>query len=123
MTKHLVGQFLIRWLVCGLGLWVAAAILGAERLSIASGWDGVAGAGFLLAVVNMAVKPLLVLVSFPAIILSMGLFMLVLNGLTILIVSWLYSSLYVKNLWAAILAGIILGLVNYLVTRVLEDLK
>lgn len=123
MTKHLATRFLVRWLVSALGLWVAAALLGSSRLSISSGWDGVIGAGLLLALVNMALKPILVILSFPAIIFSLGLFMLVINGLTILIVSWLYSSLYVKDLWIAIVAGIILGLVNYLVSRVLEDLK
>jgi len=123
MTKHLLTRFLVRWLVSALGLWVAAALLGSGRLSIGSGWDGVIGAGLLLALVNMALKPILVILSFPAIILSLGLFMLVINGLTVLIVSWLYKSLYVKDLWVAIVAGIILGLVNYLVSRVLEDLK
>ncbi len=106
-----------------LGLWVAASLLGAERLSIGQGIGTVAGAGFFLALVNMALKPILVILSFPAIIFSLGLFMLVLNGFLILIVSWLYSPLYVKNLGMAIVAGAIVGLVNFLVSKVLEDVK
>jgi uncharacterized membrane protein YvlD (DUF360 family) len=39
-----------------------------------------------------------------------------------LLASWLYPSLYVKNLGVAIVAGIIIGIVNYLVTRILEDI-
>jgi putative membrane protein len=70
----------------------------------------------------MLLKPLLIFLSIPAILISLGLFMLVVNGLLILITSWLYSSLYVKNLGVAIIAGIIIGLVNYLVSRVLEDI-
>jgi putative membrane protein len=68
------------------------------------------------------IKPFLVLISFPAIILSLGLFMLVLNGFLVLLVSWLYDPLYVKNLGVAIVAGVIIGLVNYLVSRVLKEL-
>lgn len=122
MYKSLAKRFAVRWLVSSLGLWIAAALLGSSRLSVGGSWKTVLGAGFFLALVNMALKPLLVILSFPAIIFSLGLFMLVLNGLLILIASWVYSPLYVSGLWSAILAGIILGLVNYLVSRLVEDL-
>jgi putative membrane protein len=122
MVKSFLMRFGIRWLVSSLGLWIAAAILGSERLSVGSSWTTVVGAGFFLALVNMALRPLLIILSFPAIILSLGLFMLILNGFLILLASWIYSPLYVKNLGVAIIAGIILGLVNYLVSRILEDL-
>lgn len=118
--QHILARFGIRWLVSALGLWIAAALLGPERLSVGEGWGTVIIAGFFLALVNMALKPLLVILSFPAIILSLGLFMLVVNGVLILIAHWLYSPLYVKNLGVAIVAGIIVGLVNFLVSNILE---
>ena len=111
----------MRWAVSGLGLWIASGILGAGRLSVGNTWGTVIAAGFFLALVNMAIKPLLVILSFPAIILSLGLFMLVLNGFLIMIAHWLYSPLYVKNFGVAVIAGIIIGLVNFLVTKILED--
>lgn len=119
--RHFLFKFLVRWFVSALGLWIAASLLGNSRLSIDNGMGVVLGAGFFLALANMALKPILVILSFPAIIFSLGLFMLALNGLLILIASWLYSPLYVKNLGVAILAGIIVGLVNFLVTKILED--
>ncbi len=119
--QHFLFRFGVRWFVSALGLWIAASLLGSSRLSVGEGIGIVLGAGFFLALVNMALKPILVILSFPAIIFSLGLFMLVLNGFLILIVSWLYSPLYVKNLGVAIVAGIIVGLVNFLVTKVLED--
>lgn len=112
----------MRWIVSGLGLWIASGILGPGRLSVGHTWGTVIVAGFFLALVNWALKPLLVILSFPAIILSLGLFMLLLNGFLILIVHWLYGPLYVKNFGVAIIAGIIVGLVNFLVTKVLEDI-
>lgn len=122
MLKSFASRFGIRWLVSSLGLWIAAALLGSDRLSVGDSWGTVLGAGFFLALVNMALKPLLIILSFPAVLLSLGLFMLVINGFMILVASWLYSPLFVKNLGAAIVAGIILGLVNYLVTRVMEEI-
>jgi putative membrane protein len=122
MHKTWAARFGLRWLVSSLGLYIAAALLGASRLSAEGNWWTVVIAGLLLALVNMAIKPVLVILSFPAIILSLGLFMLVLNGLLILIASWIYPSLYVKNLGVAIVAGVIIGIVNYLVTRILEDI-
>ena len=120
-NQNLWVKFLIRWFVSGLGLWIAAAILGPERITVSGHWVAWIIAGFVLALVNMLLRPLLIFLSFPALILTLGLFMLVVNGFLILLVSWIYSTLYVKNLGVAIVAGIILGLVNFLVTHILED--
>jgi putative membrane protein len=122
MVKGFLARFAARWVVSSLGIWIAASLLGPERLSVGGRWSTVVGAGFFLALVNMALKPILVILSFPAIIFTLGLFMLVLNGFLILIASWLYDPLFVKNLGVAIVAGLIVGLVNYLVTRILEDI-
>jgi putative membrane protein len=122
MLQHFATRFLARWAVSSLGLWIASGLLGPGRLSVGNTVWTVLGAGLFLALVNMALKPILVILSFPAILLSLGLFMLVLNGFLILLVHWIYSTLYVKNLGVAIIAGIIVGLVNFLVTKVLEDI-
>src|SRR5665213_783710 len=113
--KKLLTKFISRWIVSGLGLWIAASLLGSARLSLGNGQlKTVIVAGFFLAVVNMFLKPVLVVLAFPAIILSLGLFMLVLNGILILIASWLYNPLHVSSIWVAIVAGLIIGLVNFL---------
>lgn len=121
-VMHFLTRFAVRWAVSGLGLWIASGILGPGRLSVGDTLWTVIGAGFFLALVNMAVKPLLIILSFPAIILSLGLFMLVLNGFLILLVHWIYSPLYVSGWLSAIFAGIIVGLVNFLTTKILEDI-
>jgi len=122
MIAEIIGRFVIRWLVSGLGLWVAASLLGPSRMSVGDNFITIAIAGLLLALVNMAIKPILMVLSFPAIILTLGLFMLVVNGFLILLASWLYEPFYVSGLGVAVVAGLIVGLVNYLVTRILEDI-
>ena len=115
-------RFLVRWLVSTLGLWVAVALLGSSHLSIGGSWKTAIISGLVLALVNMFIKPLLVFLSIPALLLSLGLFLLVVNGATIWIASKLYDQLMVASFGWAILAGIIVGLVNFLVTKVLEDI-
>lgn len=113
-------KLIVRWLVSSLGLWIAAALLGDERLSVGNRLSTVLLAGFVLALVNIFLKPILVILSLPAILLTLGLFMIVVNGLAVLIASKLYEPLHVKNLWWAMVAGMVIGLVNYLVTRIFE---
>jgi putative membrane protein len=120
-NQSIWAKFLLRWLVSSLGLWIAAAILGPERMSVGGRWGAWIIAGFVLALVNMLLMPILVFLSLPALLLTLGLFMLVINGFLILLASWIYHPLYVENLGVAIVAGIILGLVNFLVSHILED--
>lgn len=115
-----IARFLIRWFVCGLGLWIAAGLLG-ESVSYGSRIGVIVLAGLILAVINGILKPIVVILSLPAILFSLGLFMIVINGLMVVIASKLYPALHVTNFGAAILAGMIIGLVNYLVTTILED--
>jgi len=122
MLQHFATRFIARWAVSSLGLWVASGLLGPSRLSVGNTVWTVLGAGLFLALVNMALKPLLVILSFPAILLSLGLFMLIINGFLILLAHWIYSPLYVKSLWVAVVAGVIVGIVNFLVSKVLEDI-
>ncbi len=112
----------MRWLVCSLGLWIAAGLLG-ENITYNSELSVIVIAGLILAIINAIIRPVLIILSLPAILLSLGLFMIIINGFTVYLASKLYTPLHVTNFWAAMLAGIIIGLVNYLVSAVLEVRK
>jgi putative membrane protein len=120
MKRGPFARFCIRWFVCGLGLWVAAGLLG-DRITYDSRIAVIVVAGLILALVNTVIKPLVIILSLPAILFSLGLFMIVINGLMVLLVSKLYHDLHVTNFGAAMLAGMVIGLVNYLVTTILEE--
>jgi putative membrane protein len=117
----LLYRFGVRWLVCGLGLWIAAGVLGGDRITYDNRIGVIIGAGFVLAAINAIIKPIVVILSLPAILVSLGFFMIVINGLMVMLASVIYKPLNVSSLWSAMLAGIIIGLVNYLVTAILED--
>lgn len=108
-----------RWLVSGLGLWIAAGLL-SQSIDYQDKLRVIIIAGLILAIVNTFIRPLIVILSLPAILLTLGLFMIVVNGLMVFLVSKLYTPLEITNFWAAILAGVIIGLVNYLVTAILD---
>lgn len=120
MQRGPLARFAIRWFVSGLGLWITAGLLD-ERLSYDSRMPVIVVAGLILALVNTVIKPIVVILSLPAILFSLGLFMIVINGLMVLLVSWLYPQLEVASFGTAIIAGMVIGLVNYLVSMILED--
>ena len=115
-------RFLTRWFVCSLGLWVAAGFL-STSITYDSKLRVIIIAGLVLAIINMVLKPILVIFSLPALLFTLGLFMIIINGLTVFIASKLYTPLHITNFWAAVFAGMVIGLVNYLVTAILEDVK
>jgi putative membrane protein len=122
-NQGLIYRFLVRWVVSSLGLWIAAGLL---RSHIHFETDGnkltaIIVAGLVLAMVNAVIRPIVVLLSLPAILFSLGLFMVVINGFMVWLAAWFYKPLHVSSFWWAILAGVIIGLVNYLVTAILEN--
>lgn len=117
--KSFVYRFVLRWAICSLGLWVAAGLF--SNVSYDNRLEVILVGGLILAIINAILKPILVILSLPALLVTLGLFMLVINGLTVYLASKLYSPLHVGSFGAAILTGLVIGLVNYLVTAILED--
>jgi putative membrane protein len=120
--KSPLTRILIRWFVCSLGLWIAAGFLSGS-ISYQNRLSAIIIAGLILAILNTIIKPVIIIFSLPAIVLTLGLFMIIVNGLTVYLASKLYSPLQITNFWAAIFAGMMIGLVNYLVTAILEDVR
>ncbi len=118
--RTLLNSFLLRWFVSSLGIWIAAGLLD-DSITYENKIRVIIISGLVLALLNTIIKPIVVFLSLPAILLTLGLFMIVINGLMVAIVSKLYGPLHVDNFGAAVLAGMIIGLVNYLVVTILED--
>lgn len=119
--KSPIQRFMLRWFVCSLGLWIAAGFLDG-RITFNGRLNIIIVSGLILAIVNSFIKPIVVLLSLPAILFSLGLFMIIVNGLMVMLAGMLYKPLQITSFGAAMLAGVIIGLVNYLVTAIVEEL-
>lgn len=113
--------FIVRWLLNSFGLWVAVRLLGtgypANQVD-----ESVAlflMAGLVFSIINAILKPIVIILSLPAILVTLGLFTLVVNGAMVYISLKLVPDLQMTFL-NSILTGIILSLVNYIVSSVFE---
>lgn len=102
--------FLARVLITAFGLWVADVLLRGIR------FDGAGSlflAAFLLGLVNAFVRPIVVVLTLPFTLVTLGLFLFVVNGAMILLVAWLMPSFHIAGLSSAILASIIVGITGW----------
>ncbi len=113
--------FLLRWVFNSLGLWVAARILSGHGITYVES-EGIALfliAGFVLSLVNVILKPIIVILSLPAILLTLGLFTIVVNGFMVYLAAILVPNIEI-GFWAAVLAGMIVSLINYVLTSLFD---
>ena len=105
-------RFLTWWFSIGLALWVAQWLLpGVEVASI----GGLAVAALVLGMVNAIVRPVMVLLTLPVTILTLGLFYLVVNGIAFSLAAFLVPSFTVDSFGWAILGALVTGLVSWFV--------
>ncbi len=76
-------------------------------------------AAFLLGIVNAIIRPILVFLTFPITILTLGLFLLVINGLMLWLVGALVRGFYVNGFWGAVLGSVLISLVSWILSKVL----
>jgi putative membrane protein len=111
--------FLLRFLLNTLGLWIASRLLGGGFNDTEATTTTFFIAGLVLSLANTVLRPIVIVLSLPAILVTLGLFMLVVNGLVV----WLALNL-VPNLeisfFSAVLTGIIISLINYIISGFLE---
>lgn len=82
------------------------------------GYDSVTGllmASLLLGVFNAFLRPILIFLSLPILLFSLGLFLLVINALLLYWVGWLVKSFHVTSFWAAFWGGLVISLVSWTV--------
>jgi len=78
-------------------------------------------AALLLGILNSVLRPLLILLTLPINILSFGLFIFVINGLILYLISWLVPGFELKNFGSAVLASILISIVSSLINHLIRD--
>jgi putative membrane protein len=118
-------KLLIRWLVTSVSLVVAAWLVPGIRVE-REAWTIFAGMAIILGLVNSVVRPLLTLLSCPLIILTLGFFVLVINGITLWLASaiavrWFHVGFYVEDYWSAFLGALIVSIVSVILTALIGE--
>lgn len=107
-------RFIIRLFSNSIALWVAYMLV--PGMVVSGGITGFLTAGLLLGLLNLIVKPVLKLVSAPVIILTLGIFSLIINGFILWLVSYFVDFLSFQTLASLIWSTIIVSFVNIIIT-------
>jgi len=108
--------FLIRMLVTAVSLWVAVQLI--DGIDYTGRWPGLLGVALIFGFINAVIRPLLYVLSCPLIVLTLGLFILILNGLMLLLTAAVSNAIglpfEVHGLGAAILGALVIGVTSML---------
>jgi putative membrane protein len=107
-----MSRILIVWLITTIAILLAAYIIPGIR--IAGAGAAIIGAA-ILGILNALLKPVLVVLTFPLTILTLGLFLLVLNALMFLLAGSLVDGFEVKSFWSALLGSLVVSVVSFIV--------
>lgn len=116
----MIRKFILRWLVNFLGLWAAAVLMNGS-IEYGDKFTILIVAALIFSLVNAFIRPLVVLLSLPAIVITLGLFTFVVNAFMLYLVTLIYPSFHLRSFWTAVVAAIIIWIVNYLLTDLLES--
>ena len=120
--------FLLRLLANAAALAIATWLLSGITLTGSSTTTRILtllGVALIFGVINAIVKPIFQLVSIILVLLTLGLFLIVINALMLMLTSWLAGifglGFHVDGFWTALFGGIIISIVSFLVNAVLPD--
>ena len=117
-------RFLVRLLINAAALWVAVKLIPGITYS-SDDWLPFFAVALIFGLVNAFIRPIVKLLSLPLIILTLGLFALVVNGLMLLLTSSLSDALglhfHVEGCWTAILGALVISIVSALLSMFLAE--
>jgi putative membrane protein len=109
---------LLRWLILTLSILAAAYLL--RGIEVAS-FPAALAAAAILAILNAFIRPVLLLLTLPLNLLTLGLFTFVINALLLLAASGLTRGFAVQGFWWALLGSLVISLVSWLLTSLVSD--
>src|SRR2546422_9537505 len=86
--------FLFRLVITGLGLWAAETIVPGVHID---GWGNLVVAALLLGIANAVIRPIILILTLPLTVLTLGLFILVVNGRSVALVAWLMPGFSLRS--------------------------
>ena len=111
-------SFIMRWFLCSLGLWIAVQLFGYDTLSsVPMSVATFLLAGLIFSAINAIIKPVITVLSLPFVLVTMGLFTIIINGLMVWLTIAISPNIHMSFGWA-IVSSLILSLINYLLNNI-----
>jgi putative membrane protein len=110
---------LIRWAILTAAIAVAAQLL--DGVEVSGGFWGHVWVAAILGLVNAVVRPILVLLTLPITILTLGVFLLVVNAMSLGIVDWLSGTLEIDGFWWTLVAATLISFVSWGLDSLIGD--
>jgi putative membrane protein len=104
-------RFILRAAIAAVGLWIATEWI--QGLYIDTPMTLVVAA-VLLGIVNAFIRPLLILLTLPFTVVTLGLFLLVVNAAMLALVAWLLPGMHVAGFWAAFWGALVVSIVSWI---------
>ena len=105
--------FLLHWGITSLSLWVASHVFSGIKFSNAS---SLIISALLLGFANAIVRPLIIILTLPLTLVTLGFFLLVINALMILLVSSLVRGFTISGFWTAFFASIFITILSFVIS-------
>jgi putative membrane protein len=104
--------------IVAIGLWIASKLV--HGIEITDAWSLV-WAALLLGIVNAIVRPIIILLTLPLTILTLGLFLLVINAGMLALVAWMLPGMTVAGFWSAVFGSIIVSITGWIAAGFISD--
>ena len=114
----LLGKLLFRWLSNVVALFVAAWIV--PGVGYGDDFWVLIVAGLVFAIANLVIRPIVILLALPAVVLTLGLALLLLNAFMLSLTDWIVPSFETGSFWSTLGAAIIVAVVNLLLSLLLR---
>jgi len=108
-------MLLLKWLLMTLSVGITAYLIPGIALS---GFFSALLVALFLGIINTLVRPLLILITLPITILTLGLFTFVINAALVLLASKVVHGFEVKGFWWAMLFSIVLSIIQYILNKI-----
>ena len=119
-------KLFIRWIITVISLIAAVLVIPGIEITANRAWFAIAIVAIILGFVNIFIRPLLTFLSCGFVILTMGLFMLVINAFTLWLSSWVAQNWFgigfvVDGFWPAFWGGLVVSIVSFFLSLFLID--
>lgn len=110
-------KLILNLIIKVLAVWITIALLPGVHVN---SWETIVAVAIAFALINITIKPLIKLVTFPVTLFTLGLFSLIINAILVMLVSFIIKGFVVDNFLWAIAFGIVMSIINPILQRIFK---